>query len=99
VVNLRESRVREICMHGLGGGGRPARKRASSDPTTVAGSVRAANGLCDSEEEAITAVWESPQKSLRRKVRRSRPFVGEISGRPQESINLGWLGILAAQSM
>jgi hypothetical protein len=25
--------------------------------------------------------------------------VGEISGRPQESINLGWLGILAAQSM
>src|SRR5260370_39029488 len=31
---LRESRVRENCMHGLGGGRRPARKRASSDPTT-----------------------------------------------------------------
>src|SRR5258708_4245250 len=32
-LSLRESRVRENCMHGLSGGRRPARKRASSDPT------------------------------------------------------------------
>ena len=36
-LSLRESRVRENCMHGLGGGRRPARKRASSDPTVPRG--------------------------------------------------------------
>ena len=37
MTHLRESRVREICMHGLGGGRRlaPPRMGASSDPTLV----------------------------------------------------------------
>jgi hypothetical protein len=34
-LNLRESCMRETCMYSLSGGRRPARKRASSDPTAV----------------------------------------------------------------
>src|SRR6266536_3668916 len=34
-MNLRESCMRETCMYSLSGGRRPARQRASSDPTPM----------------------------------------------------------------
>ena len=44
MAHLCESRVRENCTHGLGGGRRLARQRASSDPTLLMGVQQNAPG-------------------------------------------------------